>query len=189
MRFFDSTHLPEPLLLCFHITCVPFIFLRCLSVCLFALCSLGSPPKRQKPFTSRSTVTQRFRNWHPNKRHKMKAPTASAILFFAALSSCALASVSFKIVRDPDAPNLRRRSLSAQTATISESLFNNQSSGVYLAQVSVGTPPQQISLQIDTGSTDVWMVSVSTDRCQKTEGGGCLTPCEQRMRISFYCTL
>ncbi|KIM92830.1 hypothetical protein OIDMADRAFT_98547, partial [Oidiodendron maius Zn] len=54
---------------------------------------------------------------------------------------------------------------------ISESLFNNQSSGAYLAQVSVGTPPQQISLQIDTGSTDVWMLSVSTDLCQMTGGG------------------
>jgi hypothetical protein len=36
-------------------------------------------------------------------------------------------------------------------------LFNAQGDLLYLINVTVGTPPQQFSLQLDTGSSDIWV--------------------------------
>jgi hypothetical protein len=40
---------------------------------------------------------------------------------------------------------------------ISVNLGNAISNGLYFVNASVGTPPQQVQLQIDIGSSDVWM--------------------------------
>lgn len=72
--------------------------------------------------------------------------------------------VSIDIQRAPVSPeDLRLRRL-ARRQTIAEPLANNQN--LYFANVTVGTPGQALSLQIDTGSSDVWMTSSSADFCQ-----------------------
>ena len=54
-------------------------------------------------------------------------------------------------------------------------LGNAATIGLYYVNASVGTPPQEVSLQIDTGSSDVWMFgphscNASTSQCL---GGNC----------------
>lgn len=53
---------------------------------------------------------------------------------------------------------LRRRQ------TVLETLDNDQT--LYFANVSIGTPPQDLRLSIDTGSSDLWMNSRSSQICQ-----------------------
>lgn len=57
--------------------------------------------------------------------------------------------------------------------TITASLGNAVTSGLYYANVTVGTPAQQLSLQIDTGSSDVWVPSSSAPICEDIRDGGC----------------
>src|SRR5689334_13941371 len=53
---------------------------------------------------------------------------------------------------------LRRR------ATTTADLWNAQGDLLYLINTTVGTPPQAISLHIDTGSSDIW---VSRPLCER----------------------
>jgi hypothetical protein len=46
---------------------------------------------------------------------------------------------------------LRRRS------AVTADLYNAQGDLLYLVNATVGTPPQTFSLQIDTGSSDIWV--------------------------------
>ncbi|KAE9372441.1 acid protease [Stipitochalara longipes BDJ] len=83
------------------------------------------------------------------------------------------------IVKDRDqTPKLRRRNLSPR-ATITESLANNETGGDYIATAKVGTPAQTVTFLIDTGSSDVWMLSSTADLCTdpdlqiQDQTGGC----------------
>jgi hypothetical protein len=40
---------------------------------------------------------------------------------------------------------------------------------LYYLNVTIGTPPQPFALQLDTGSSDIWIASVSSDVCQQTD--------------------
>ena len=111
----------------------------------------------------------------------MKYPTTTTIFSIAALSSTALAAVTMNIARGSE-PRLKPRSHSKR-GTITESLINNNTGGDYVAQVSVGTPPQNINLAIDTGSSDVWVIASTADLCtdlalQAYAEDGCTTPCK-----------
>lgn len=108
----------------------------------------------------------------------MKASALSSAVAVAALSSCAHAVFTMNIQRNPEITNLRKRGLQLRS-TITESLNNNATGGDYIAKVNVGTPAQSITLAIDTGSSDVWLMDVSADLCvdpslQAQNGrGGC----------------
>ena len=49
---------------------------------------------------------------------------------------------------------------------------------MYMANVTIGTPPQDIALAIDTGSSDIWMLSSKADICNdvrdERDGNGCV---------------
>ncbi|KAE9362643.1 acid protease [Stipitochalara longipes BDJ] len=106
---------------------------------------------------------------------------ASALLSAVALSSCAFAAVTIPIAKSPEAqPKLRRRDKRLlRRAAITESLQNNATGGDYIAQISVGTPAQTQTLLLDTGSSDVWLLSSTADLCTDPElqsyygTGGC----------------
>jgi hypothetical protein len=124
----------------------------------------------------------------------MRSAAASAILSIAAFSSGSLAAYTMNIARFPGPTKLSRRNLSPR-ATIAEALANNVTGGSYMAPVSVGTPGQQQSLAIDTGSSDVWVLDVDADLCtnlelQLQDGGGCSTTCKcPEARLLFVASL
>lgn len=78
----------------------------------------------------------------------------------------------FQKVRQLKSPALRKRQ-----GTVAVTLGNEQV--LYYANVSVGTPGQPIQMQVDTGSSDVWMSDSSAQFCQQNNyncEGGTFTP-------------
>ncbi|KAI0423566.1 aspartic peptidase domain-containing protein [Xylaria sp. FL1042] len=61
----------------------------------------------------------------------------------------------------PGHTTLRKRA-----GTYSQELNNNLTGGGYYAEVSLGTPPQPVTLILDTGSSDVWVLDSHADLCQ-----------------------
>jgi hypothetical protein len=120
----------------------------------------------------------------------MKAPIISAIVAVATLSSCAIAVVTLPISRRTQhSSQIRRRD------PITEILGNNETGGLYTADAVVGTPPQKITFQIDTGSSDVWMLAASADLCTnpvlqaERRRGGCISPCKLIQQTPPYVIL
>ncbi|ETS77657.1 hypothetical protein PFICI_09719 [Pestalotiopsis fici W106-1] len=64
--------------------------------------------------------------------------------------------------RLPVPPTLNKRN------TYTQSLNNNITGAGYYAAVAVGTPPQNLSLVLDTGSSDIWLLSTDADLCEDT---------------------
>ena len=62
-------------------------------------------------------------------------------------------------VLDDQQPDVLRRS------TDTESVYNSEGSLLYLINVTVGTPPQKLQLQLDTGSSDIWIPWVRSLQC------------------------
>ncbi|KAI0451947.1 hypothetical protein F5B21DRAFT_485177 [Xylaria acuta] len=69
------------------------------------------------------------------------------------------------------APMLNRRAGDA----IQEIITNEKTRGGYFATCAVGTPPQSVTLQLDTGSSDIWVPASSASICEESssQGGGC----------------
>lgn len=88
-----------------------------------------------------------------------------------ALSSSALGQVVQWDIAKRDAllPRLHPRAGSSFDSNIS----NDKQIGAYFVSVKVGTPDQELSLQLDTGSSDVWVPAVSADQCRNRTAGGC----------------
>lgn len=120
----------------------------------------------------------------------MKSATASAILSIAVLSSGSLAAFQMNIARNPaGTAKFSRRNLSPR-ATVAETLANNITGGSYMATVKVGSPGQTQTLAIDTGSSDVWVLDVSTDACtdpsiQDQYQDGCATTYDPSKSLSY----
>ncbi|KAK3397878.1 aspartic peptidase domain-containing protein [Sordaria brevicollis] len=96
----------------------------------------------------------------------------STLATLLALASAAVAEnnvLNFPLSRG--APHFRigniRKNVKRDTYT--HSLINNITGGAYYAEVSVGTPAQQVSVVLDTGSSDLWVVSYKADLCTDIE--------------------
>ncbi|ESZ94471.1 hypothetical protein SBOR_5119 [Sclerotinia borealis F-4128] len=54
-------------------------------------------------------------------------------------------------------------------ASVSVSLVNNITQASYVISVKIGTPPQDIDLIIDTGSSDTWLIAATAESCTASE--------------------
>ncbi|KAK9480697.1 aspartic peptidase domain-containing protein [Lipomyces japonicus] len=104
-------------------------------------------------------------------------PEVLASSLSSASSSSIPGTVQFDIVRQKvpaghDVPfnarhRRRVRSRRDNVKNTVEQLLDN-SLALYYANVSLGTPPQSLRLQIDTGSSDVWVQSGENEVCQES---------------------
>lgn len=87
----------------------------------------------------------------------------SALATGALLASHAHAQVvQWDIAKDArPAARLRKR----QDKTFEETISNDRMRGGYFASVSMGSPPQKLTLQLDTGSSDIWVPSSNAKVC------------------------
>ena len=60
--------------------------------------------------------------------------------------------------------------LSRDASSVDSKVSNKD--GAYFAIVTVGTPGQQLSLQLDTGSSDVWLPYSGAESCQAKSPNG-----------------
>lgn len=58
-------------------------------------------------------------------------------------------------------------------STLQSNIANDRVQGGYFATVKIGTPGQELSLQLDTGSSDVWVPSNDAAICRDKAQGGC----------------
>ncbi|TPX19084.1 uncharacterized protein E0L32_011245 [Thyridium curvatum] len=93
----------------------------------------------------------------------MKAVIAVASWLFAATATATNGVVQWDISKRHILNKLVRRA----GATLEEVIKNEQTRGGYFATVKVGTPSQELTLQLDTGSSDVWVPSKSANVCAK----------------------
>jgi hypothetical protein len=104
----------------------------------------------------------------------MKSSIASGLLVASSLVSLTSAqdapgTFSLKIVKNR---HIERAQL-AKRGTVQTTLANYEQVGLYAANATVGTPPQSFTLQVDTGSSDVWVPSSGASICTDTADGGC----------------
>ncbi|MCJ1436293.1 hypothetical protein MMC27_005671 [Xylographa pallens] len=77
-----------------------------------------------------------------------------------ASSASAPKAVAFEFERKRAPPGtLSKRS------NVDVTLLNTQNAFIYVANVSVGSPPQNVSMQIDTGSSDFWINTADSVQC------------------------
>jgi len=97
----------------------------------------------------------------------MKSSTAALALLAIDTSTVAAQRVLKAGFVKQLVPNLDDKPL-VKRATVTEALYNAQY--LYIANVTIGTPAQPISLQIDTGSSDIWMSSSTAQNCTGAAG-------------------
>lgn len=103
------------------------------------------------------------------------ARLAAAFLALSSLLACLLPTVTATAAPGTVAFNFEKRRISAKDAPHlarrqSKSLSVNLDNEIllYFINVTVGTPGQPFSLQLDTGSSDIWFPSSKADICQQS---------------------
>lgn len=110
-----------------------------------------------------------------------------------ALAATAVADVvRIPVARNAAGTARKRHPRLSKRATITESLVNNITQGGYYASVSVGTPGQDVTMVLDTGSSDAWVIATDADLCterrlQVKYGETCGATCEIRLSLSLSC--
>ncbi|KXX78335.1 putative aspartic-type endopeptidase opsB [Madurella mycetomatis] len=106
--------------------------------------------------------------------------------FFSFLLALAATATARRVVSvdiskaTPEQKGLDRRAFSA-------TLVNNRTA--YFARVTVGTPPQPLTLHVDTGSSDLWVLAEGSDLCNsfrlQQEWGYCFDTFDPEQSSTF----
>ncbi|KAK9455794.1 aspartic peptidase domain-containing protein [Dipodascopsis uninucleata] len=70
---------------------------------------------------------------------------------------------------------MKRDSDDTTNSTAQLELYNNWSYGAYMANITIGSPGQSVSVQLDTGSSDLWVQSSSNPTCMSSSTACALT--------------
>ncbi|KAL0474368.1 aspartic peptidase domain-containing protein [Neurospora intermedia] len=91
--------------------------------------------------------------------------TLASLLALASVAAAENGVVNFPLNRG--VPHFRVGNVrqNVKRDTYSQALINNITGGAYYAEVTVGTPGQKVSVVLDTGSSDLWVVSYKADLC------------------------
>ncbi|KAI1271274.1 aspartic peptidase domain-containing protein [Xylaria sp. FL0933] len=90
------------------------------------------------------------------------------------LASVASAQVVQWDIQRRATPNAPPRLSRRADGSVQEVITNERMRGGYFASCTVGTPPQDVTLQLDTGSSDIWVPANTASVCEDTsQGGGC----------------
>lgn len=111
----------------------------------------------------------------------MKFTHTAALLALTTTTAATVAHIP--VARNPAGSVRRRSPRLTKRATLTESLVNNVTEGGYYASVSVGTPAQNLTMVLDTGSSDAWVIAADADLCtrrllQKEYDETCGATCE-----------
>ena len=76
--------------------------------------------------------------------------------------------------------------LARRAESLTVDLGNAFTNGLYFVNASVGSSKQNVALQIDTGSSDIWMFGPRSCDVQTSDclGGNCTCTCDRRQRES-----
>lgn len=110
-------------------------------------------------------------------------------LYFAL--TAIVAALPWSVTADPHVVSMNflksrivQHGLQRRDGTVLTSLANNADLQ-YLANISIGTPPQDFIVQLDTGSSDLWIPSAQSDLCRTQD---CSTTGACKIQKSLYST-
>jgi elongation factor G len=101
------------------------------------------------------------------------AITVVALLVEAVHAYAGNGVVQWDIQRTQRRQELNR--LRKRDSTVEEVVTNEQARGGYFATCKLGTPGQHLTLQLDTGSSDIWVPDSDAAVCRQTQSNseGC----------------
>jgi len=103
------------------------------------------------------------------------AVAVGAMLAGAVQASAGNGVVQWDIQRTQRQEEFKRLSkrLSKRADTVQEIITNEQARGGYFATCKLGTPAQDLTLQLDTGSSDIWVPDSGAQVCREAGSEGC----------------
>ncbi|EAQ89703.1 hypothetical protein CHGG_06322 [Chaetomium globosum CBS 148.51] len=113
-------------------------------------------------------VEKKEKDWAINKRagsRQIEMRLLSTVLLALASGASSNHVVQFNVTKGPPGIHVGSAPTLARRETFSERLINNIAGGGYYVKVKVGTPGQDLTMLLDTGSSDAWVLGHDADLC------------------------
>ena len=119
----------------------------------------------------------------------MKAVVTILVGAALAVTSQAQSGVVQWDIQRRQQPQLDLTKIRKRASTVEGIIANQDERGGYFANCKLGTPGQQLTLQLDTGSSDIWVPDRSSKVCQSKSGDGCALGSFSPSKSSTYETV